>query len=98
VLSGELRVRSFDFRANFRSDGQLSLRLVRDSSLHRSGVSTLSRKYGNVHELIAGPEGARWLDVFTYFDRDAESHYLNITSNSHGEPGYFTATWAAVVG
>ncbi len=53
--------------------------LIRENSdavLTPGRLSTLSRDRDNIHHVVAGPEGCKLSDVFTYFRREARSYGL----------------------
>ena len=77
-LEGTCRIRNFDIES---SDGKIpphgeefTIRETKWAHVTRGRVSTLSRNRDNIHEVVAGPDGAELLDVFTYFDRAARSY------------------------
>jgi hypothetical protein len=81
VTSGEIRVRSFDLiEKSDRLDSQrvVHIRQSHETLLRTGGISTLSRLRDNIHELHAGAAGARLVDFFTMFSKDADSLYLNV--------------------
>lgn len=74
-LEGDIHCRNFDML----EEGQgpdVVLRESVDALLTPGRFSTLSTTRDNLHELVAGPQGARVLDVFTYFEKGATSRYL----------------------
>lgn len=80
-LSGEARVRNYDIVGDEPVPPRgrsFEIRETRDDLLLPGRFSTLGRRRENVHELVAGPEGARVLDFFTYYAADARSYYLEV--------------------
>ena len=48
-----------------------------------------------MHELIAGPEGAVVLDVFTYLKPGARSYFMNVEETPRdAERRIYDASWA----
>lgn len=56
--------------------GEILLRKTADETLHPGQVSALTRTRDNVHQLESGPDGARLVDVFTFFNPEARSDWL----------------------
>jgi hypothetical protein len=81
VVSGRIRVHSFDaIRTGTVSPPirEFWVRETRDEILEAGQLSTLARTRDNIHAISAGPQGARYLDVFTLFRPGANSRYLDI--------------------
>lgn len=83
-VEGELRVRSFEIASR---DGENRLppagatfliRQTRDARLGPGGISTLTRTRDNIHDVRGGEKGARFLDIFTYFNDQARSRDLAV--------------------
>lgn len=49
-----------------------------DAMITPGRVSTLARRRDNIHDLRAGAEGGRVLDVFTFFEKSAGSQYMQV--------------------
>jgi hypothetical protein len=98
VTEGTLCVRSFEILGpNPRPQpGQtFQIRQTNASILRKGAHSTLSRTRDNIHDLRAGPEGARFVDFFTLFNRSARSVDLNVAKQPvHADERIFDATWA----
>ncbi|MEM9382859.1 MAG: hypothetical protein AAGB93_23100, partial [Planctomycetota bacterium] len=54
------------------------IRQTRDDVILPGRFSSLGSRRENVHELIAGPDGATVLDVFTYLEPGARSYFLDV--------------------
>lgn len=52
------------------------IRENKDLTLEPGQLSTLSRDRDNIHHVVAGPDGCKLSDVFTYFRREARSYEL----------------------
>lgn len=98
VTEGTMRIRSFKI---LDADPQpplartFQVRETSDVMLTKGAQSTLSRTRDNIHDLRAGPEGARFIDFFTLFDRDAHSVYLNVAEEPiDSADRIFEASWA----
>lgn len=80
-VEGEVRIRNYDFVGEppaIDSGRTFEVRQTRDDLILPGGISTLGRGRENVHDLVAGKDGARVLDVFTFFDERATSRYLDV--------------------
>lgn len=90
-VAGSLEVRNFDIvtsekkgRSRMRRK-DFDIRETTRSLVTAGRVSTLSRKRDNIHEVVAGKDGARLIDVFTYFSKEARSRYLEYDDKPHGK-------------
>jgi hypothetical protein len=102
-LEGAADCRNFDFvdaatsRPATRPAAKSREFLIRETvrtTLKPGVVSTLSRTRDNLHEVTAGPEGARLLDVFTHFAPGSGSFGLATDWKPvDGRPGVFRARW-----
>ena len=70
-----------------------TLRRTRDCVLSAGVIGSLSRRQNNIHELVAGPQGAQLLDVFTFFAPNAGSHWIDRSGAGGGEDGRVVARW-----
>ncbi len=80
-IEGEVRIRNYDFVGEapaLDSEKTFEIRETRDELILPGGISTLGSKRNNVHDLVAGKEGARVLDVFTFFSKRATSRWLDV--------------------
>lgn len=101
VTNGTLRVRSYEIvDANQQplEGGLFRIRETSDVVLSKRDSSTLTRTRDNIHQLEAGHEGARFVDFFTLFERNAYSKYLNV-QKPIGESSnkFYDAHWATDV-
>ena len=56
--------------------------------------SALGRNRENIHDLVAGKNGARVLDVFTFFAKNATSRYLDVEKKPRdAEARIYEAAW-----
>jgi hypothetical protein len=94
---GEARVRNFDFVDPARALGSSKPFQVRETAscvLTAGRCSTLSRRRDNLHEIVAGKEGARLMDVFTFFSRDGRSYDLDLSDKPlDGKPDVYEVSW-----
>lgn len=105
-LSGACRCRYFDImppagaKGFDTADGQpptgadFLIRPTRDCTLAPGVTGHLSRTKNNLHELVAGPDGARMLDVFTFFRADGTSHWLEWRGKKPNADGDYAVRWA----
>lgn len=89
-VSGSVDVRNFDIvkpekKTRRRRRWEFDLLETTRSLITAGRVSTLSRRRDNIHEVVAGKEGARLIDVFTYFTKEARSRYLDYDPKPHGK-------------
>lgn len=78
-LDGSCSIRNFEIhgRDDIPSKGEeFTIRETKWARITRGRVSTLSRRRDNIHDVIAGKDGAQLLDVFTYFSPEARSYGL----------------------
>ena len=96
-LEGEANLRNFEIASEPKGKGKRAKFDIRESQrleLTRGRISTLSRTRDNIHEVVAGPKGARVLDVFTFFSREAQSYYLDVDKKPHGkDKRLYRARW-----
>jgi hypothetical protein len=80
-LEGEVRIRNFDIQGKGPSPEAgktFQIRETCDDLILPGRFSTLGVHRDNIHELVAGKDGARVLDVFTFFAKGATSRYLDV--------------------
>lgn len=96
-VGGEARVRNYDFvgRPPEVDSGETFLvRETRDDLILPGRISTLGRDRDNVHDLVAGKQGAKVLDVFTFFSKRAGSRYLDVEDAPRdAERRVYEAAW-----
>lgn len=82
-LEGEVTIESFDpvsGKATPVSGETMRVRRTGTQLLQPGRVATLSTTRDNLHRLVAGPKGARALDIFTFFTQPGPSSYLELAS------------------
>ncbi len=98
-LEGSVRARNFEILGDDLippGDKQFQIRQTADTVLEPGRISTLTRRRDNIHDLRAGTQGARLLDVFTFFPGSQGSHYLEVDETPlEDRPAVFTARWRA---
>lgn len=80
-VEGEAHVTNYDILGDtpVPPKGEtFQIRQTRDDLILPGRFSSLGRTRENVHELIAGPEGAVVLDVFTFLASGAGSHFMDV--------------------
>jgi hypothetical protein len=96
-VEGEARVRNFEIfgRKDRPPKGErFQIRETQRGILTPGRQSILSRTRDNLHEVVAGPDGARLLDVFTFFSPEARSHDLDFRDKPvDAERRLYEATW-----
>lgn len=71
------------------------IRQTRDDIILPGRFSSLGSRRENVHELVAGPDGAVVLDVFTYLKPGARSYFMDVDPDPRdAEKRIYDATWA----
>ena len=97
-VEGEARVHNFDVVGPDPvppKDTTFQIRQTRDDRIYPGRFSTLGTTRENIHDLVAGPDGATVLDVFTFLNKDANSHFLKVDPKPRdAERGIFDASWA----
>jgi predicted metal-dependent enzyme (double-stranded beta helix superfamily) len=96
-IEGSAECRNFDFvDAEIPAKGKpFRIREEASVTLRPGRVGTLARRRHNVHLVTAGPEGARLLDVFTFFSRSAGSSWINFDDSPvAGSDDIYEVTWA----
>lgn len=79
-LEGEVQVRNFDYldrAAAEDSNESFQIRETQRNVLTPGVPSTLTRTRDNLHEVTGGEEGGVVLDLFTFFQNDAGSNFLD---------------------
>jgi len=96
-IEGEVRIRNYDILGDVPvpPEGQaFQLRETADCLILPGRISSLGRRRDNIHDLVAGPDGARVLDVFTFFEPGATSHYLDVEAKPRdAERRIYDAAW-----
>ncbi len=96
-IGGEARVRNYDFvgAPPAQDSGKsFEVRETRDDLILPGRISTLGRSRDNVHDLVAGKDGARVLDVFTFFSKRAGSRSLDVAEKPRdAEARVYEAAW-----
>jgi hypothetical protein len=97
AIAGEVYVRSFEIAGSDKrpsANGSFLIRETRGERLSDGRTSSLSRTKNNIHHVRAGPEGARLIDFFTFFRKDAMSVYLNVSEHRRDlGPNVYEASW-----
>ena len=91
IIDGEITSNNFDLLEQ-GVDG-LWLQPSMSVWMRAGRTITLSRYRDNVHEIIAGPDGARVLDIFTFMEEDAESRYICMQSLKKPKNGILKGCW-----
>lgn len=90
-VSGAVLIRNFEVEASAKKRRKRKGReefVIRETMRTRVGpgrTSSLSRRRDNIHEVVAGKDGARLIDVFTFFSKDAKSRHLDFDDKPHGK-------------
>jgi len=96
-VEGEVRIRNYDFVGEvpaIDSTKTFTIRETRNDLIMPGRFSSLGTNRENIHELVAGKQGARVLDVFTFFESNATSRYLKVGDKPiDAEAGTFEASW-----
>jgi len=97
-LGGELHARNYDILGDelVPPSGQsFRIRQTRDDLILPGRFSSLGSTRENVHEVVAGPQGAKLLDVFTYLAPGARSYFMDVDPEPvDAERQIFEAAWA----
>ncbi len=97
-LTGELRIRNFDLLGDVAvppRGSTFQIRETRDDLILPGRFSMLGRRAENIHELVAGPDGARVLDLFTFYAKGAQSYFVTVDAKARdAERRIYDAAWA----
>lgn len=89
-VSGTADIRNFEIQASTKKRRkrkgreEFDIRETVRVRIDAGRTSSLSRKRDNIHEVVAGKDGARLIDVFTFFTKDARSRYLEFDDKPRG--------------
>lgn len=96
-VEGEAHVTNYDILGDNPippQDETFQIRQTRDDLILPGRFSSLGMTRENVHELIAGPEGAVVLDVFTYLPTSTGSHFMEVAEEPRdAERRIYDASW-----
>jgi hypothetical protein len=96
-VAGECRIRNYDILGDKlvpEAGKTFQIRQTRDDLILPGRFSSLGRARDNVHELVAGKDGARVLDVFTFFEKGATSKYMDVEKKPRdADLRIFDAAW-----
>ena len=87
-LNGSCTIRNFEIegREDIPSkEEEFTIRETKWARITQGRVSTLSRRRDNIHDVIAGKDGAQLLDVFTYFSPKARSYSIEFDDKPFDE-------------
>ena len=97
-VEGEAHVTNYDILGDnpVPAEGELfQIRQTRDDLILPGRFSSLGTSRDNIHELIAGPDGATVIDVFTFMVEGAKSYNMNVDAQPRdAERKIYEATWA----
>lgn len=97
-VDGEAHVTNYDILGDtlVPPKGEtFQIRQTRDDLILPGRFSSLGTTRENVHELVAGPEGAVVLDVFTYLAPGARSYFMDVEQEPRDAAlRIYDATWA----
>jgi single-stranded DNA-binding protein len=95
LVEGEVRARNFDVVEGSRESSAVRVQETSDVLLLPGRFSTLATGRHNLHELRAGPQGARAIDVFTFFEGAQGSRYLDLDEDAPLDAArrVFAARW-----
>lgn len=97
-VEGEARVTHYEPEASapgFASRDPFTVRKTAERLLRAREVTTLSPSRDNIHTFRAGPEGARFVDLFSLHGPDAGFSFLDIDDRPISAGGdSFRARWA----
>jgi len=96
-IEGEIRVRNFDILGKDAIPPEKKTFQIRETSddlILPGRFSTLASRRENVHDLVAGKEGGRVLDVFTFLKRGSRSVFLKVDAKPRdAEKRIWDAAW-----
>jgi hypothetical protein len=96
-LEGECRIRNFEVEggapADFASPQAFRLRETHDELVTPGRVNALSSTRDNIHELRAGPAGARGVDIGTMVARQDAFAFVELAKQIDPERRVYEARW-----
>ena len=97
-VGGEAHVTNYDILGDtlVPPKGEtFQIRQTRDDVILPGRFSSLGTSRENVHELIAGPDGALVLDVFTFLEPGARSYFMDVEPEPRdAERRIYDAVWS----
>jgi predicted metal-dependent enzyme (double-stranded beta helix superfamily) len=97
-IEGEARVRSFNIVGDDKRPAKGTPFHIQESGdvlLKPGRSSVVARACDNVHHVVAGPAGARLLDVFTFFADSAHSVFMHVDEKPlDADKRIYGASWA----
>ena len=96
-VEGSLRIKNFDIVGGelVPPEGKtFQIRETLDASIIPGRYSMVGRQKNNIHDLVAGPEGAVVLDVFTFYKKNSRSFMMDVEPKARdADQGIFDAAW-----
>ena len=96
LQKGEAACRNFDIHGRDDIPKKGEVFTIRESNrcvLTPGVVTSLARRRDNIHDIVAGPQGAVMLDVFTFFTKQAGSHWLKLDKTQPDEDDGLYKVW-----
>jgi predicted metal-dependent enzyme (double-stranded beta helix superfamily) len=95
-LEGSVHVRNYEVIGDVQRppEGEtFQIRQTVDTTVEPGRISSVARKRDNIHDLRAGPKGARLCDVFTLFAGSRQSKSLNVDREPVSDKVYNARWW-----
>ena len=97
VLDGSANIRNYilaDEKENILNGKNFKIKETANINPKKGDISSLARVRDNIHEIIAGPEGVLFLDIFTFYSSNGTSKYLNVEKTPVDEKEkLYLASW-----
>lgn len=97
LLEGSANLRNFnlaDEKETIQNGAKFKIRETANVNAKVGDITSLARARDNIHEIIAGPEGVLFLDIFTFYKPTGGSKYLTVDKTPvDAENKIYLASW-----
>lgn len=97
LLEGSAHLRNFnlaDEKETIQKGEKFKIKETQNLKAKAGDITSLARQRDNIHEIIAGPEGVLFLDIFTFYKPTGGSKYLIVDKTPvDAENKIYLASW-----
>lgn len=97
VLEGSANIQNFDLadeKENILNGKNFKVKETQNFTAKSGDITSLARFRDNIHEIVAGPEGVLFLDIFTFYSTNGTSKYLTVEKTpADKENKIYMASW-----